>query len=433
MRRLILAVFRAVIAPFALLVLAIVALAVRRGTHHRRSRGERPRLVYGPTPIISIKYMSGALRRRGYQTTTFVYGFPSISERSDYDASFSELLGGSQGRVLTNLRVLIGPYLALARLMRTGDIFHFFFDGGFLRATPLRFWELQLLHLAGKKVVVMPYGGDVAVPSRIRSSAFRDALAVDYPELGPREPRTMRWLAYFSRHADFVVGCLVHVETLPRFDLLTTHYYPIDTELWDAEQRPVREEGDVIVFHAPNHRAMKGTEFVIRACRELREEGLPVRLSLAEGLPNREVRRLLAESDILAEQFVLGYALNAMEGMSLRKPVLSNLTDATYYDVLRAHTGLDECPIVSTSATGLKDALRMLVTDPHLRTKLGAAGRRYVLKYHSYDAVGRMWELVYGCVWAGQPLGISTWHPGRDARELDSSPGRTNVWAGMTQ
>jgi hypothetical protein len=389
-----------------------VALAERRSTRSRRRRGERPRLVYGPTPIISIKFMSEALRRRGYDTTTFVYGLASINTRDDYDESLDELFGGSTGAVARRARDLAGPYIALGRLLRRGDVFHFFFDGGFLRSTPLRFLELQLLHLAGKKVVAMPYGGDVTVPRKIHSRALRDAFTAEYPQLVELEADTDKRVDYMSEHADFIVACVVHFEMLPRFDLLTTHYYPIDTDAWD-EVEPRPDGGLVTVFHSPNHRAVKGTAPLEQACRELEEEGLPIRLVLAEGVPNAEVRRLLAQSDVLAEQFLVGYALSAMEGMALRKPVLSNLSDPWYFDRFREQTGLDECPIVSTTPETLKDTLRSLVNDERRRAELGAAGRRYVLKYHSYEAVADMWELVYRTVWEGEPLEMSAWHPGR--------------------
>lgn len=417
MRGALLRLLAAAIVPLALAALALVALLRRRETARRRRAGEKPRLVYGPTPVISIKYMGEALRRRGYATHTFVFGVYAINERSDYDASFEELFGGSTSRAGPLLRALVGPYVALARTMRRGDVFHFFFDGGFLRGTAARFLELQLLHLAGKKVVVMPYGSDVVVPTEMQSLHWRHGFAADYPRLAAREHEIRRWIRYLSRHADLVVGCLVHVETLPRWDLLTTHYYPVDTDSWApaASERP--PGGPLRVFHSANHRALKGTEFVERACRELEAEGVDVELVLAQGVPNAEVRRLLAGCDVLAEQFVLGYGLAAMEGMALGKPVLSNLADDRYYEVFRRLTGLDECPIVSTTPETLKDTLRDLARDHERRRLLGEAGRRYVLAFHSYPVVAAMWEQVYAALWRGEALPSRTWHPGRLGRE----------------
>jgi len=57
------------IAPLALLALAVRALQVRGDTLRRQRRGDKPRLVFGPTPIIASKYISQATRRFGYTAT----------------------------------------------------------------------------------------------------------------------------------------------------------------------------------------------------------------------------------------------------------------------------------------------------------------------------------------------------------------------------
>jgi glycosyltransferase involved in cell wall biosynthesis len=406
------ALVRAALAPVAFVALLAAALAERGESVRRRRAGERPRLVYGPAPIISWKYMAAAMRRRGYRTLTFVHGVPEINARADYDASLDDLFGGSQSLPAATARALVGPYVAFARVLRRGDVFHSFFDGGFLRSTPLRFLEVRLLHAAGKRLVVMPYGADVAVPSRLRSPEWRRAFDVDYPQIRRREAETLRWIDHFTRRADFVVACIVHFETLPRWDLLTTHYYPIDTDEWaPAERPPTAPDAPVGVFHSANHRTLKGTEHVVRACEALAAEGLPVLLDLVERVPNSEVRERLRAADVHAEQFVVGYALAAMEGMALGKPVLSNLSAPGYYELFRERTGLDECPILDTPPERLEENLRRLVLDQELRAEVGAAGRRYVLRHHSYEPVGRMWELVYRTVWHGEPLPVSAWHP----------------------
>lgn len=354
----------------------------------------------------------------GYEAKTFVYGIYSIHTREDFDYYLNDFIHISfLGAFLKRMLLLvIGRYYVLAWLLPRFDVFHCFFDGGFLVGTPLQFVEIQLLHLAAKKVIVMPYGGDVAVPTRTHSLTWRQGLMMHYPHLGVHEKKVLKWIEYFSKYADFVVTCLFHSETMPRWDLLTIHYYPIDTETWtpsDYGSSANGMDGLVTVVHAPNHRGLKGTEFLIRACRELQAEGYHVDLRLLERLPNTEVKRIMAKSDIVAEQFIHGYALTAMEAMSLAKPVLSNLSDDYYYQVHRLYNGLDECPIVNTPIGQIKENLRVLITDPQLRTRLGELSRQYVVKYHSYETVGRMWDAVYRKVWYGEDIDLAVWHPDR--------------------
>jgi glycosyltransferase involved in cell wall biosynthesis len=400
------------------MVLAAQAGPLGRDSERRRALGGRPRLVYGPVPILSFKYMSRAMRQAGYEATTVVHDLYGIHAKDDFDVvtDRNDFAWPDPPLAARVLRRLGRDYGHFAWILPRFDVFHCFFDGGFLRRTPLRRFEAQLLHRAGKRLVVMPYGSDVAIPSAIASLPWRDGLMRNYPDLAPMERETRRRLDYYSRRADFIVACVVHAETLPRWDLLTTLYYPIDTTEWAPTTDDSGHDGRtgrVVVVHAPNHRGMKGTEYLVAACRALRDEGLDVDLRLLEGVPNTEVHAAMAGADIVAEQFLLGFALTALEGMSLGKPVLSNLSEPGYYEIHRLTTGLDACPIVSTRPGEIADHVRTLVTDPRLRRELGEAGRRYVLEYHSYAAMARLWEAVYRRVWNGENVDPRDALPGR--------------------
>ena len=412
-----------ILLPLALPVLALCSLLVRRNTVRRQKGKMKPRLVYGPIPIISIKYMRDAMERLGYEAKTLVYTIYHINTRADYDYYIGDFFPCRFLRTgsLLSLAFLwfFGRYLIFLWLLPRFDVFNYFFDGGFLSGTPLRLIEVQLLHLAGKKVIVMPYGADVMVLARIRSLVFRQNILAQYPGIVLQQKQIVRQINYFSKRADFIIGAGHCLDGMPRWDLLTTNYYPIDTESWapgDYQSDANGRNGEVTIFHSPNHRWLKGTELLERACRELEQEGHKIRLVLAEKVPNAEVRRLLAQSDILAEQFGMPwYGLNAMEGMSLAKPVMSDLSDTRYTEPFLRYTGLDECPIINTPFNQIKDKLRMLIENPQLRRELGEAGRRYVLKYHSYQAVGRMWEAIYRKVWYGEDIDLAVWHPDRVA------------------
>lgn len=394
----------------------LVMLALRE--RMKRSAESKPRLVYGPTPILNLKYMAQAMQQRGYVAQTVVSDVYSINSRDDFDVLYADILRLDwlpKGLRRVVERVL-APYAAFLWALPRFDVFHFYFHGGFLQGTPWQYLEIPLLQWAGKKVICFPYGSDSAIQSRIKSVLFKQGLIIGYPHLIKNEKAIARMVDYLAFKADFVVACIFHYEPLPRWDLLTTLYYPIDLGKWQPPAQPSLADGtngEVVVFHSPNHRSMKGSEQLIKAVQELQLEGLKVRLDLVEKRPNSEVRQRLAAADILADQFLVGYALSAIEGMALSKPVMSNIVDPYYYQINRVYTGLDECPIVATDIEEIKEKLRMLVTQPQLRQELGEQGRRYVEKYHSYESVGRMWELVYRKVWWGENIELSFWHPDR--------------------
>ncbi len=159
-----------------------------------------------------------------------------------------------------------------------------------------------------------------------------------------------------------------------------------------------RSTANVADRSAASHRALEATESLEEAVRALREEGLRIRLDLLERRSNAEVRRAVLDGDIVAEQFLGGYGLFATEGMSAGKPVLSNMSWMS--DDLRRQ--IADCPIVDATRETLRDRLRTLVTDPALRQQLGRESREYVLRRHSYTAIGERWAELIAAVWAGE-------------------------------
>jgi hypothetical protein len=343
-------------------------------------------------PLISLSYWSRALRSLGFESQTVVtHCYPGYDPAS-FDVYMPDLIAGRR-------LAWLGDYLVLATLLRRADVFVSFFDGGFLYRTPL--WRLEALaiRLAGKRLVVSPYGGDIAVPGHL--GPFEAAFVADYPATVERAPEVRRRVDWLCARADLVIRNL-QVGYLPAWHVFWPQQVAIDTDLWAGDGTASAADGrsgEVVVVHAPNHRALKATAALEAAVAELRAEGLDVRLDLIERRPNAEVRRAVADGDIVAEQFIGGYALFAIEGMSAGKPVVSRLgwLDAE----LRAELG--DCPIVDADPATLAARLRTLVTDPELRGRLGRLSREYALRRHSYQAVGERWATLLTAVWTGAP------------------------------
>ena len=199
-------------------------------------------------------------------------------------------------------------------------------------------------------------------------------------------------LAAFGRHANVILGCADLVEDLPRLD--GVFLYPFPTESWQPVEPP---DDDVLtVVHSPNHPHYKGTRYLVEAVAEIRREGLPVELVLVQGMPTDEARAVYERADLIADQFLIGaYALFAIEGMALGKPVLCYLNER----FARHHPEWRECPIVNTNPETIASSLRRLAADPDMRRELGRRGPPYVEKYHSLRAVGAQFDGIYRSLW----------------------------------
>ena len=380
------------LAGAAVPILVAVALAARAVRLGRRLAGRRPCVVWGSTPIVNIKYWSAALRAAGYSSRTVVtHVYPSNDPR-DFDFVRDAWVGG---RAWLSL---VADYILFARVLWSADVVSAFFDGGFLKATPLARWEVALLHLAGGRLVVMPFGSDIAVPGYLgpTEAAFREHYGYVLDDADAIRRRVDRLCA----SADLVLKTL-QIGYLPRHDAFWSHGLAIDTEWWTpAEAR--HERAETVIVHAPNHRALKGTDAVIAAVDELRREGHPVRLELLEGRSNEEVRNTVRMADIAVDQLLTGYGLFAVEAMASGLPVISNLRWMP--EAMRSAPSLTVVPIVDADEGDVTDRLRDLVVDRELRERLGVEARRFALAYHSYEATRRVWVAMVEHVWSGAPL-----------------------------
>ena len=331
----------------------------------------------------------------GYQSTTLVWDVYPIHERSDFDLLLGDL--GPKTRLFDLWR----DYALFVWVLRNADIVLTFFDGGFLQKTPYRWLELAILKVARKAVIVSPYGGDVAVRGYL--AGWEQVMPLDYPDVVARSDATRARVDWFARQANVTVRN-VNPGYLPRVDVVWPNQYALDADQFTPGRKSEADgrNGPVTVLHAPNHRQIKGTADLLDAVDTLRGEGLDVTLVLLERRPNREVRDALHEADIVAEQFLVGYGLLAVEGMASGAAVISNV--GWLPDEIRQHPAISESPIVDANPETLTDRLRELVLDPPRRRRLGTEGRTYVLRWHTAVAAANTWHSIVSAVWTGSPV-----------------------------
>jgi len=363
--------------------------------------------------MINNKYWSEAMRQVGWDSQTLMaYQMPNY-KREDFDLYFEDLVPGALRPA--RLRRELAPFVALSYIVRNAAVFHTTFLGGPLGQTPLWRLEAYLLRWAGIRTIILPFGGDVYMYSQIMDPSLRNGLLISYPDSARHEDQIAARVRYWTRHADIIVGGFI-VDGLGRWDVTVGSGLCIDTERWRCKTHYSMNDGitgPVKIMHAPNHRGVKGTEYVIDAVQQLKAEGLQVELVLLERTPNDRVRELMQEVDIFADDFLFsGYGLAAIEGMASGLPVMCNMEYTDYTQVFRRFSYLDECPVVSTSIETIKPNLRALVLHPQLREELGRAGRQFVEKYQSYEATQYLFTSVYKKILHGEDIDLmNLFHP----------------------
>jgi hypothetical protein len=388
---------------------ALVAIASRA-----RGRRAEPRLLWGVQPIISLVNLSHAMGEAGYASETVALHPSTLYAPELFDHRPYRATGNVVWQFVGNQ---LRAYLFCARALRRYDVFHYFFDGGVLGRTPLARLELPLLRALGKRVVLIPYGSDAFVFDGL-NPLWRAGLMVEYARLGDAAERIHRRVRRSTRYAHIVVGSVVHVASLPRWDVLPLTAYPIDTR--PLEPILPSEEGPVRIVHSANHRGAKGTDFLVAAVEALRQEGFDVELDLIERVSNTEALARVAKADIYVDQLLFGYAMAALEAMALGKVVVSGLEDTPDYQVFRRYAYLDECPIVPASPETITEVLRSLLAERRRWGEIGTASREYVERWHSYAAAAELYSSIYRKIWSGEEVDlINLYHPLlRDERDL---------------
>jgi len=145
-----------------------------------------------------------------------------------------------------------------------------------------------------------------------------------------------------------------------------------------------------LVVHAPTRRFAKGTDYIIKAVEELKQE-LDFDFKLLENMPRNEAMQQVQQCDIFIDQLMLGsHGLSSCEAMSFGKPVLCYIMPAVYKNGLPA-----DCPIVNVTIENIKEELGKLIINPFKRKELGQKGRNYALKYHDADLIAQMFVEIY--------------------------------------
>lgn len=351
----------------------------------------KPNILWGPAPIINIHYNSESVKKMGYISHTLVYKPYRITHSSMFDYNLSKWFK-------IPLMSLFIPFIVMIWASFTHDIFHFYFNGGFLYKTNLFLLKAEFLlwKIIGKKVIVAAYGSDVRQESITRKSgkyhAYMDMTSEEiFNETQLTEQQIKSRITWIGRFSSTTISMGDMIEYTPS-SVNNIFYWAINTQDW----YPVYETNNIKVkiIHAPNHKQYKGTRFLKNTIERLKKERYPIDLVLIENMENAQARKHYEQADIVAEQFIIGWhGFFAVEAMALGKPVLCYIRKQEYLP------SWIKSPIVNTNPDTLYENLKKLIENKKLRIKIGEKGRKYVENVFSLKRVGRRFQNIYEAIY----------------------------------
>lgn len=367
------------------------AIPVGRHLTRQRMRRGRPRSVWGVTPILTLPLLARCDRMLGLRSWSLVYVTYYITKNFDIDLSQKLKRFAADGRAH-----IAFTYWVMARALLKFDTFNFFYDRGLLLPPNGRIWlapeELGILKSAGKRIYTYAYGADVRTrETTLGLGAFN--FCVDCPTPGKfclcNESEAKRNVDGIRQHANAMVAMADMIHYVP--GCRNFHYWPLDIDKIEYVGCDWRGQRPLQVLHAPNHMHFKGSRHLEAAIKRLQAEGVKIELRTISGVSNAEVLQAMAESDIIAEQFIGGaFGYTATEAWAMGKPVITYVRDPS------GAPDWDRFPGINAEPTQLYDTLKRIAENDYDLPAIGLASRRYAEAHYSLEAValelGKMYE-----------------------------------------
>ena len=271
----------------------------------------------------------------------------------------------------------------------------------------LPFFDSRLFASAGKGIAVTYTGSDAR--QRDYCLANHEITFVGHVDTYTAEMDAYkrRQIEKFTRYAHRsyalnpdLLGMLPQAQFLP---------FARDMRQWVPHYPEPRARPRVV--HAPTHRGIKGTQFLVEATERLQREGVQFDLELIENLPHARAQRRYKEADLVVDQLFLGwYGGFAVEAMAVGKPVIAYLRESDLHVVPREMRA--ELPVIDATPATIYDVLKeWLTVRRNELPERGRAGRAYVERWHDARAVAKRLKADYEAILRereaeGHPAGL---------------------------
>jgi glycosyltransferase involved in cell wall biosynthesis len=370
-------------------------------------------------------YLAQALRRRNWDVVTVSLEDPSSGSSAFYHGEDINLFDSDPIKAKKKQLSFFKAAKEKFDLLHVGNDFYlsFFAESGTLTdAKDIIEWRAM-----GKKIAYTVSGCISATkPSSVdkwsrmgkSGNSVCDSCVWQHNELVCSDTKSMEWIRRVEKYID-----LTFAELLPRLDHIAGERViaePVttclDSLVWHPEltipnEYIIPKSNNVLVYHSVGNydsrtadlgKNIKGTPAILSAIERLKSEGFKVQLIfIKNNTPNREIRYLQAQADIIIDQLNYGrYGATAREGMMLGKPVVSCTNKEEFLPHLKSNV-LDECPVVSSSELEVYNTLKKLIQEPELRLRIGKESRAFALKWHSADACAERYENIYDQLMSG--------------------------------
>lgn len=268
------------------------------------------------------------------------------------------------------------------------DVFHFHMILALQNRFSPRLEDFEQLKRQGKKLVIQHHGSEVRRLSLASQNNPYMRERNDY--IG--EETIISNLEQLSKIFDHAIvhdyELIPHIKEYYQNIHLIRH--PIDLNQY-LPIYPSQSNEEPLVVHAPSQRDVKGTEFILNAISQLRNEGHNrFKFKLIENLRYEDALKTYQQADIIIDQLRIGaHGVVSLEAMALGKPVICYIRG----DLVDKYPG--NLPIANANPETIYSVLKELLQSPTKRIDLGVKGRKYVEQYHNPTIIAKELMSLY--------------------------------------
>lgn len=168
-------------------------------------------------------------------------------------------------------------------------------------------------------------------------------------------------------------------------------FYPYNISELPAKRE--NNEKKIKIVHSPTNRMFKGTDLIIGVIEKIKKIR-DIEFFLLEKMERQRVLEIKSGSDICIDQVGgklggTGYGKAGLETLGMGIPTITNMTDDY-------KNWFPENPfIVANNGDELFERLIELIDSKDYRNKVGEESKKWVTKYHGYEAVNRNLHKLY--------------------------------------
>lgn len=387
------------------------------------------RVLFAGQAYYNAWYLSRALREKGWKADVLNWDENPTAQIYYHGEDFKTGEGS-----LSRVEQCVSFYI---NSIYNYDVYHFsnahaisfgFRASSFFEEYFERYSEIFLLKGLGKKIVYSNNGCLDGVSQSAFSkwgphSVCSTCRWKNEPSVCSDE-RNLAWGAFKKSVVDY--QCLLGGNRVDYNDDPRVHevpeFYCLDADVWspsievpDNYRLPSGTERSIRLYHAVGNRAdrtsddgvnIKSSHVYLPLVERLRQEGLQLELLEPTGVPNKEVRFLQVQADIFLDMLTFGwFGANAREAMMLAKPVICYIRPEWLESVREEIPEYaDTLPIVSATPETIEAVLRDLLADPLKRQEIGRRSREFAIKWHSAEAAGKRFDIIYSRLLQGDAL-----------------------------